>query len=88
MATSGKLSDNEWQRVAQQMKGNESENQVLEWNNYAVYNYNIFRNVFLKIYCKTKHLQAEAAIGGVLLKKLLLKISQYSQENTCVGVSF
>ena len=26
----------------------------------------------------------EAATGGVLLKKLFLKISQYSQENTCV----
>ena len=30
----------------------------------------------------------EAATGGVLWKKLFLKISQYSQENTCVGVSF
>ena len=31
---------------------------------------------------------SEAATGGVLFKKLFLKISQYSQENTCVGVSF
>ena len=30
---------------------------------------------------------AEAATADVLLKKLLLKISQYSQ-NACVGVSF
>ena len=30
----------------------------------------------------------EAATGGVLLKKLLLKISQYPQEDNCVGVSF
>ena len=30
----------------------------------------------------------EAATGGVLKKKLFLKILQYSQENSCVGVSF
>ena len=30
----------------------------------------------------------EAATYTVLYKKLLLNISQYSQENTCVGVSF
>ena len=30
----------------------------------------------------------EAAIGGVLQKKLFLKVSQYSQENKCVRVSF
>ena len=30
----------------------------------------------------------EAATGGVLWKRLFLKISQYSQENACVGVSF
>ena len=30
----------------------------------------------------------EAATGGVLLKKLFLKISQNSQENTCARVSF
>ena len=31
---------------------------------------------------------AEAGIGGVLWKKMFLKISQNSQENTCVRVSF
>ena len=31
---------------------------------------------------------AEAATGGVLWKKVFLKILQNSQENTCVGVSF
>ena len=30
----------------------------------------------------------EAATGSVLLKKVVLKISQVSQENTSVGVSF
>ena len=30
----------------------------------------------------------ESATGGVLCKNLLLKISEYSQENTCVKVSF
>ena len=30
----------------------------------------------------------QAATGGVLLKKVFLKISKTSQENTCVGVSF
>ena len=29
----------------------------------------------------------EAATGGVLEKKLFLKICEVSQENTCVGVS-
>ena len=33
-------------------------------------------------------LNPEAAIGGVLLKKLFLKLSQYSQVNNCVGVFF
>ena len=31
---------------------------------------------------------AEAATGGLLLEKLFLEISQNSQENTCVRVSF
>ena len=31
---------------------------------------------------------SEAATGGSLLKKLFLKFLQYSQENTCAGVSF
>ena len=30
----------------------------------------------------------EAATRGVLWKKVLLEISQNSQENTCAGVSF
>ena len=30
----------------------------------------------------------EATTGCVLYKKLFLKFSQYSLENTCVGVSF
>ena len=30
----------------------------------------------------------EATTGGVLYKKLFLKISQYSQEKNCAGVSF
>ena len=30
----------------------------------------------------------EAATKGVLWKKLFLKISQYSQEKACVGVTF
>ena len=30
----------------------------------------------------------KAATGGVLWKKLFLKILQYSKESTCVGVSF
>ena len=30
----------------------------------------------------------EAAIGGLLYKKLFLKILLYSQENNCVGITF
>ena len=33
-------------------------------------------------------LLAEAVTGGVLRKKLFLKISQNSQENICAGVFF
>ena len=33
-------------------------------------------------------LKTEAANGDVLSKKVLFKILQISQENTCVGVSF
>ena len=33
-------------------------------------------------------LYSEAATGGVLYKKVSLKISQISLENTCLGVSF
>ena len=31
---------------------------------------------------------SKAATGGVLLKMVFLKISQYSLENICVGISF
>ena len=31
---------------------------------------------------------SEAATGGILEKNLFLKVSQYSQENTCDGVCF
>ena len=50
---------------------------MLEWSDWL-------KNIlsFLTVKCP------EAATGGVLLKKLFLEISQYSQENTCVGVSF
>ena len=39
-------------------------------------------------YFRTAFLQSEAATGGVLQKKVSLKIWQISQENTCVRVSF
>ena len=42
-------------------------------------------NVFTK-HCTTQNL--EAATGGVLLNKVFLKISQYSQENTFAGLFF
>ena len=35
-----------------------------------------------------KMLISEAATGGVLCEKVLLEISQNSQENTCARVSF
>ena len=37
---------------------------------------------------KIVHVNTEAATGGVLIKKILLKISKNSQENTCARVSF
>ena len=44
-------SHNEWQRMVQQMKANKShfrfQNETT--NNYAMQNYNIFSNVFLKL---------------------------------------
>ena len=36
----------------------------------------------------SKHCLPEAAIRGVLLEKLVVEISQNSQENTCARVSF
>ena len=44
--------------------------------------------VFLSKVEKGKIQCPEAATGGVLCKKMLLKISQNSQENTCDRVSF
>ena len=31
---------------------------------------------------------SKAVTGDVLLKKVFLKVSQYSKENSCVGVFF
>ena len=39
-------------------------------------------------YRNNKCYKPEAATGGVLWKKVFLKISQNSQEHSCVGVSF
>ena len=45
--------------------------------------------IFLKCNKERIHeIFPELAIGGVLQKKVFLKISQISQENTYVGVSF
>ena len=49
--------------------------------------------LFLKLWkfttkCSQDLQYEEAATGGVLKKKVFLRISQISQENTCVGVSF
>ena len=41
----------------------------------------------LKVYIHPTFLHTEAATRGVLLEKVLLEISQNSQENTCVRVS-
>ena len=44
---------------------------------------------FLKTEYKVIYLKiTKAATGGVLWKKVFLKILQISQENTCVGMSF
>ena len=37
---------------------------------------------------KAMDLISEAATGGILLKMVVLRISQISQENSCVGVLF
>ena len=37
---------------------------------------------------RSKRKEKEAATGDVLWEKVFLEISQNSQENTCVGVSF
>ena len=43
--------------------------------------------LFLLLSCK-KQKFLEVTTGGALQKKLFLKISQHSQENPCVEVSF
>ena len=43
-----------------------------------------YHKTSMKLSCISR----EAATRGVLWKKLFIKISQYSQENNCVGVSF
>ena len=42
---------------------------------------------FVKYFTTTHRLHPEAASGGVLWKKVFLKISQNSQENTCARVT-
>ena len=44
------------------------------------------RNSFLGSNYKIIH--SEAGTGGVLQKQVFSKVSQISQENACVGVSF
>ena len=43
---------------------------------------------FNMFYSSYDTILAEVTAKGVLQKQLLLKISQYSQKNSCVGVSF
>ena len=48
-----------------------------------------FRNFIIKLQVKEKaQFVSEAATEGVLRKKVFLKISQTSQENICIWVSF
>ena len=52
------------------------------WFEYCVDGINLLEVwFFVEVY-------SEVATGGVLLKKVFLKISQNSQENTCASVSF
>ena len=44
-------------------------------------------SVYLFLYCLQSH-GIEVATGGIQSKKVLLKMSQTSQENTCAEVSF
>ena len=60
--------------------------------NFKVFQVNLFCSVsmlglqkFVQKTCESEH--SEAATGGVLWKKVMLEISQNSQENTCAGVS-
>ena len=46
------------------------------------------KNLVICEYIISWDLNREKQPSEVFYKKLFLKISQYSQENTCVGVSF
>ena len=56
------------------------------FTDYTIITTTLAGNLETKISNHFKH--TEAAIRGVFSKKVFLKISQISQENTCVGVSF
>ena len=57
------------------------------WNASWVEFHNILEiREVISVYINSPHTEADT--GRVLLKKVLLKISENSQENTCVGVSF
>ena len=49
--------------------------------------YYIYVNIFFHFYFFVSK-KTKAAIGDILWKKMFLKISQISQENACVAVSF
>ena len=57
-------------------------------------NNEMFSEIFIFLFMKCfsfplfDEAPVEAATGSVLQKKLILKISQHSQENNCVGISF
>ena len=46
---------------------------------------NLWEKKLADIFVEFHHLK-EATAGGVLQKEMVLKILQYSQENTCAGV--
>ena len=49
----------------------------------------VMPHIFLKLSLQSGNLSPqEAATRGILLKKVFLKISQNSQENTCARFSF
>ena len=50
-----------------------------------VYDVNLWEKKLGDIFVEFHHL-TEATAGGVLQKEMVLKILQYSQENTCAGV--
>ena len=53
---------------------------------YSIFNYFCIWITQKNLMCKQNIYSIEPATVGVLWKKQFLKISQYSQENTCVGV--